>query len=280
MAAFMNRPADQGIPLGRQARYKDTYDPFLLFAIPRKEARKALGIQGALPFSGVDIWNAYELSWLDAFGKPCVAAARITFPCDSGNMIESKSLKLYLNSFNFTRFKSVEKVREVITTDLSQNALADVTVDLVMPGSFAMMIICDPPGTCIDGLDLENEVNTCEYRPDYLKIVPGTAEETLFSNLLRTRCPVTGQPDWATVMIRYKGPAMDHAGLLQYLISLRRHSGFHENCVEIMFMDILHRCRPDHLSVYAGFTRRGGLDINPGRATGEQNFPNIRLARQ
>ena len=268
------------IPLGRQIGHSESYDPSQLFSVPRKEARAALGILDELPFSGVDIWNAYELSWLDGKGKPCVAAGEISFPCTSANIIESKSLKLYLNSFNFTRFESAEKVIKTITKDLSLKASADVKVKFFMPEGFFRMKVSDPSGTCIDTLDLESEINTKELTPGYLKTSPVEVEEELFSNLLRTNCPVTGQPDWASVMIKYRGNAIDHRGLLRYIISLRRHSGFHENCVELIFMDILKLCKPARLSVYARFTRRGGLDINPGRSNHGEIFSNIRLARQ
>jgi 7-cyano-7-deazaguanine reductase len=276
----MQKTIDKAIPLGRQVGHSKTYDPSQLFCVPRKDARKTLGITAPLPFSGVDIWNAYELSWLDGKGKPRVAAGEILFPCTSENIIESKSLKLYLNSFNFTRFESSEKVKETIIRDLSREAVADVSVTLFMPDVFAGLDIKAPRGTCIDAMDIKDEIDTYELTPSYLKIGSGKVEETLFSNLLRTNCPVTGQPDWATVMIHYRGNAMDHQGLLLYIISLRQHEGFHENCVELIFMDILNRCAPDFLSVQARFTRRGGLDINPCRSTSEKRFSNTRLARQ
>ena len=276
----MQKNRDNGIPLGRQVGHSKTYDPSQLFCVPRKDARKTLGLSGPLPFSGVDIWNAYELSWLDGRGKPCVAAGEIFFPSSSENIIESKSLKLYLNSFNFTRFESPEKVKEIIIRDLSREAVADVAVTLLMPEAFAMLDIKMPRGTCIDAMDIKNEIDDYSLTPSYLKTGSGMFEESLFSNLLRTNCPVTGQPDWATVMIHYRGNAIDHEGLLRYIISLRQHEGFHENCVELIFMDILTRCTPDFLSVQARFTRRGGLDINPCRSTGEKRFYNTRLARQ
>lgn len=270
----------KNIPLGRQVGHSETYDPSQLFCVPRKDARKTLGITGVLPFSGVDIWNAYELSWLDKKGKPCVAAAEILFPCTSKNIIESKSLKLYLNSLNFTRFESPEKVKETIIRDLSLGAGADVELNLFMPEAFAALDIKAPRGICLDLIDIKDEIDAYDLNPSCLKVGSGKVEETLFSHLLRTNCPVTGQPDWATVIIHYTGNAIDHEGLLGYIISLRQHEGFHENCVELIFMDILSRCTPDFLSVQARFTRRGGLDINPCRSSREIHFSNTRLARQ
>ncbi|GAB6146825.1 NADPH-dependent 7-cyano-7-deazaguanine reductase QueF [Desulfocicer niacini] len=306
----MQKNTASGIPLGRQVGHSKTYDPSQLFCVPRRDARKNLGITESLPFYGVDIWNAYEVSWLDKNGKPCVAAGEILFPCTSENIIESKSLKLYLNSFNFTRFESPENVQETIIRDLSCQAGAAsgsgrveggysgaasaggtdsvagpggglrVEVNLFMPEAFDMLAIKPPRGTCLDGIEIKDEIDAYELNPSFLKTLPGKVEETLFSNLLRTNCPVTGQPDWATVMIHYRGNIMDHEGLLRYIISLRQHEGFHENCVELIFMDILNQCSPEFLTVQARFTRRGGLDINPCRSTAETHFSNTRFARQ
>ncbi|SMC56455.1 7-cyano-7-deazaguanine reductase [Desulfocicer vacuolatum DSM 3385] len=269
-----------GIPLGRQIAHSETYDPSQLFCVARKDARKTLGINTELPFFGVDIWNAYELSWLDQKGKPCVAMGEIMFSSTGENIIESKSLKLYLNSFNFTRFESTDKVKETIIRDLSGATVGDVAVNIFVPRDFAMLDIKAPRGICIDLIEIKDDIDQYTLDPSYLKTDSAGVEETLFSNLLRTNCPVTGQPDWATVKIDYKGNAMDHEGLLRYIISLRQHQGFHENCVELIFMDILHQCAPDFLSVQARFTRRGGLDINPCRSSHEIPFSNIRLARQ
>jgi len=276
----MQKNKTQGIPLGRQVDPSLTYDPTQLFCVPRKDARKNLGITGDLPFYGVDIWNAYELSWLDKKGKPCVAAGEIVFPCTGKNIIESKSLKLYLNSLNFTRFQSSEKVKQTLIRDLSRAAGGDVAMTLFMPDLFDRQDIKVPRGTCLDNMDVHDEIESYHYDPSCLKTGSGMVEERLFSHLLRTNCPVTGQPDWATVMIHYRGNAMDHLGLLLYLISLRQHQGFHENCVELIFMDVWNRCAPEFLSVQARFTRRGGIDINPCRSSSETAFSNIRLARQ
>ncbi|MBI9087918.1 MAG: NADPH-dependent 7-cyano-7-deazaguanine reductase QueF [Desulfobacterium sp.] len=274
----MNQTLNKNIPLGKSVGHSETYAPSHLFPVPRKESRKALGLVSALPFHGVDIWNAYELSWLTPKGKPCVAMGEFSFPCTSKHIVESKSLKLYLNSLNQTCFDAPETVARTIQKDLSVAAGAQAAVTLLMPEEFAKMQICSPQGDCLDGLDLGMDTYTRE--PGYLTTRSVKAEEQLYSRLLRTNCPVTGQPDWATVMIDYSGNAIDHAGLLRYIVSFRQHTGFHENCVERIFMDIVNRCQPDRLSVNARFTRRGGLDINPQRSTNEKRFPNIRLARQ
>lgn len=274
----MNKTLNKSIPLGRSVCHSETYDPSHLFPVPRKESRKPLGLATALPFHGVDIWNAYELSWLNPKGKPCVALGEISFPCGSEHIVESKSLKLYLNSFNQTCFDAPETVAQTMQKDLSAAAGDPVAVTLLMPEEFARMKICPPQGECLDGLDLE--MDTYKRDPGCLTTRSVKVEETLYSHLLRTNCPVTGQPDWATVIIDYSGKAIDHEGLLRYIVSFRQHTGFHENCVERIFMDLLNRCRPDRLSVNARFTRRGGLDINPCRSTDERGFSNTRLARQ
>ncbi|KAB7766816.1 NADPH-dependent 7-cyano-7-deazaguanine reductase QueF [Xanthomonas maliensis] len=247
--------------LGREVAYPHGYDPALLFPIPRAAGREAIGVQaGALPFVGHDRWHAYELGWLDAHGKPCVATATLQIPADSPALIESKSLKLYLNSLNATRFNSAEAVRERIASDLSARAGADVLVEFGLPP-------IDPvgEGESIDALD----VSIDDYGPpnaDYLSTVgQAMVEEVLTSALLKSNCPVTGQPDWASVTLRYRGAAIDREGLLRYLVSFRDHAEFHEQCVERIFHDVLARCAPQWLVVEARYTRRGGLDINPLR---------------
>lgn len=274
----MEKTQTQNIPLGRHVCHSKTYDPSHLFPVPRKEARKALGLDESLPFSGTDIWNAFELSWLDSRGKPCIAAGEFSFPFNSENIVESKSMKLYLNSFNLTRFESPEKVRKTIDQDLSRAAGSRVGVRLLMPDEFSSMQIFEPPGTSLDSMELD--IDTYLLEPAHLITRSPRVEERLYSNLLRTNCPVTGQPDWATLMIDYSGRKIDHEGLLRYIISFRQHTGFHENCVERIFMDLLTICCPERLTVNARFTRRGGLDINPFRSTEEKNIPNLRLARQ
>ena len=257
----MNTPQDSS--LGREVAYPSQYDAGLLFPIPRAAGRNEIGVASdALPFIGHDRWHAYELSWLDARGKPCVATANFTVPCDSPNLVESKSLKLYLNSLNAERFNSDEAARERIAIDLSARAGADVAVVFGLPE----MSEADA-GESIDAQDIE----ISDYgppNPSYLSSDEGQiVEEVLFSHLLKSNCPVTGQPDWGSVVLAYRGPRIERTGLLRYLVSFREHSGFHEQCVERIFQEVLTHCRPNSLSVEARYTRRGGLDINPWRAT-------------
>jgi 7-cyano-7-deazaguanine reductase len=249
-------------PLGRDTRYPDHYDPALLYPIPRAPARAALGIADALPFIGHDRWQAFELSWLDARGKPCVATATLLVPADSPHLIESKSLKLYLNSLNAARFADAQALRACIEADLSAAAGATVTLTFGLPP-----LDTDTSATSIDALDIAID----RYGPPDATLLQAdpdaVVEETLTSALLKSNCPVTGQPDWADITIAYRGPRIDRAGLLRYLVSFREHAGFHEQCVEQIFVDLLARCAPQRLSVEARYTRRGGLDINPWRAT-------------
>lgn len=258
----MNTPEDS--TLGREVAYPSRYDASLLFPIPRVAGRAEIGIQGSsLPFTGHDRWHAYELSWLDARGKPCVGTATLTVPCVSPNLIESKSLKLYLNSLNAERFNSEAALCQRIANDLSARAGADVKIELGLPP----MARSKQAGKLLDTLDIDID----DYGPpnaDYLVADPVRAtEELLVSHLLKSNCPVTGQPDWASLLVSYRGPRISREGLLRYLVSFRDHSGFHEQCVEHIFQDISARCRPLALSVEARYTRRGGLDINPWRAS-------------
>ncbi|CAN5668894.1 NADPH-dependent 7-cyano-7-deazaguanine reductase QueF [soil metagenome] len=264
---MMQTPADSA--LGRAVAYPRRYDPALLFPIPRAQGRDALGIAaGALPFTGHDRWHAYELGWLDARGKPAVATATFTVPADSPQLVESKSLKLYLNSLNGERFDSAAAVRLRIAEELTLAAGAAVSVEFGLPALDA-----DAPAQSIDGCEIDFD-GYHTPTPDLLACDPDlVTEETLQSALLKSNCPVTGQPDWASVHIAYRGPRIDRAGLLRYLVSYREHAGFHEQCVERMFLDLLARCRPERLSVEARYTRRGGLDINPWRATPGQPPP-------
>jgi 7-cyano-7-deazaguanine reductase len=259
--------------------YKDVYDPTLLQPVPRAPYRREIGIEGALPFTGADLWTAYELSWLDPKGKPRVAMATIVVPVDSPNLIESKSFKLYLNSFNQTPVESLEALREILRKDLGSVCGAPIGVEMLPPGDFPDVQIEEMDGESLD----ETDVELRDYRPDpgHLSTGHSLVEETLVSNLLKTNCPLTGQPDWAGIQICYSGPRIDRAGLLRYIVSLRRHGGFHEHCVESIFMDVLKRCRPETLTVYARYTRRGGLDINPFRTNCGERLPrNVRTARQ
>ncbi len=281
----MNSP-DQS-QLGRVSGYADQYDASLLFPLPRQPKRDEIGVTGAPPFFGADLWTAFELSWLNLRGKPQVALAHITVPCETPNIIESKSFKLYLNSFNNTRFADAAEVQARIRTDISEAAWrgsdrqATVGVKLVLPEMFDREPVQELDGLLLDRLDVE-----CTHytpAPELLHANHGEAPvtETLTSHLLKSNCLVTGQPDWGSVRIQYSGAQIDQAGLLQYLVSFRNHNEFHEQCVERIFMDLWTRCRPIKLSVYARYTRRGGLDINPLRTSHPQALPaNIRTARQ
>jgi len=257
------------IPLGKPTSYTDTYDSSLLFPVPRKEGREDLGLSGELPFSGEDIWNAYEISWLTPSGKPEVATAEIRVPAVSPNLVESKSLKLYLNSLNGTMYQNMADVESVIQNDLSKVAGVTVTVNILGPSHPQKSADVPVQGECIDNLDVS--VSSSDVSANLLSVntVGVNIEETLYTHLFRSLCPITGQPDWATVSIQYAGNRIDQAALLTYLISYRSHNEFHEHCVERIFMDILNRCEPEKLSVYARYTRRGGIDINPYRS----NFP-------
>ncbi|HST46108.1 MAG TPA: NADPH-dependent 7-cyano-7-deazaguanine reductase QueF [Luteimonas sp.] len=261
----MSIPATpQHSALGRQVDHPRHYDPSCLFPIPRNAGRTDLGIDtGPLPFIGIDRWHAYELSWLQPRGLPAVATATLGVPADTPCLVESKSLKLYLNSFNATRFESADAVCACIARDLSSLLGGAVDVVLGLPA----IATGEAAGSIdLDALDIDCDA-TRQPDPDLLTSSGPTVAETLHSALLKSNCPVTGQPDWATVRIAYRGPRIDHAGLLRYLVSFRDHAEFHEHCVERMFVDLQSRCRPSWLSVEARYTRRGGLDINPWRAT-------------
>ncbi len=270
-------------PLGKNSENPNQYSPDLLFPISRDENRAKLGIQSqSLPFFGVDIWNAYELSWLNAKGKPQLAIATFMVPANSPNIIESKSWKLYLNSLNNHRFHSNDALIDTLKKDLSKAAGATVTVQLHSPESQSASGMKELPGKLLDRLDLE--INPSQKpTSDLLSSDPslGLVEETLVTHLLRSNCPVTGQPDWASVQINYVGPTINEEGLLRYLIAFREHQEFHEHCVEKIFVDIKNKCRPSKLSVYARYTRRGGIDINPFRADYNAEWPdNKRHSRQ
>lgn len=272
------------IPLGQASQYPDQYDPSLLFPIPRSENRAKLGIEAnqALPFVGVDIWNAYELSWLNQRGKPQIALAEFQVPADSPNMIESKSFKLYLNSLNSARFESEDAVRERIITDLSAVAGSKVSTRIHPTEMVAKKGMQEMTGVLIDRLDIEIDPNL-PADPGLLGVNDsfGPIEQCLVSHLLKSNCPVTGQPDWASVQIRYQGRPILEEGLLRYLIGFRQLGEFHEHCVETIFSDIKRQCKPEKLSVYARYTRRGGLDINPFRTDHNAPWPdNTRHARQ
>ncbi|WP_329003938.1 NADPH-dependent 7-cyano-7-deazaguanine reductase QueF [Pseudomonas aeruginosa] len=276
----MQHPAEHS-PLGKTSEYVSSYTPSLLFPISRTAKWAELGLSAeTLPYRGVDIWNCYELSWLAPAGKPVVAIGEFSIPADSPNIIESKSFKLYLNSLNQSAFDSREALRTVLEKDLSAAAGAPVGVRLRSLDEVAEEGIGRLPGRCIDELDIA--VDGYEQpRPELLRCDAGRiVEEQLYSHLLKSNCPVTGQPDWGTLVVDYQGPALDPASLLAYLVSFRQHQDFHEQCVERIFLDLQRLLQPQALSVYARYVRRGGLDINPYRSLAEVAPDNRRLVRQ
>lgn len=253
----------------------------VLCSIPRAEGRSRLGITEAVPFSGEDIWNAYELSWLDSNGKPMVATGEFRIPADSPNIVESKSLKLYLNALNDVRHDSMESSRRAIADDLGRACGAVAQVRLRSPDPVKPLGQGEPSARCIDSARLKSPCY--ELDPELLLHSAdrrSPVAETLYSNLLKTNCPITGQPDWATVLIRYRGAKIRPKTLLAYLVSYRNHAEFHEQCVERIFMDLQRYCQPKALTVYARYLRRGGLDINPFRSNFESRPPNVRVPRQ
>lgn len=263
-------PGDvQESPLGRPVAYRNRYAPELLFPIRRQVKRDELGIaEAALPFVGWDLWNAYELSWLSPGGKPVVALGEIRVPADSPCLIESKSLKLYFNSFNQSVFESLEAVVGTVREDLARATGAPVEVRFTRLGEgWRVERGGGPPGGAILLDDLEVTIPGYDLDPSSLKADGAPREECLYSHLLKSNCLVTGQPDWGSVMLRYRGPAIDRPGLLAYIVSFREHNEFHEQCVERIFCDVWRRCQPEYLAVAARYTRRGGLDINPFRAS-------------
>lgn len=264
-------------PLGQKSEYKDEYDPSLLFSIARDESWKALGLErDAVSFYGVDIWNGYEISWLNKKGKPIVLMAEFHIPASSPYLIESKSFKLYLNSFNQSQFESKEEVLTLMSKDLSNAAGAGVNIVFhTLDTEFEKA----PQAHCIDDLDIE--INT--YQPDasLLKTTGENHSGWVKSHLLKSNCPVTGQPDWGSLYIYYEGKEIEEASLLAYIVSLRQHEGFHEQCVEQVFHDISQHCQPEKLTVYARYVRRGGLDINPFRSSDSHaKAVNFALSRQ
>jgi len=273
--------APDDLSLGKQVVYEFEYNPGLLQGVPRSLSRDTLDLaNSSLPFDGIDTWTGYELSWLNLKGKPNVAILECHVPITSENLIESKSFKLYLNSFNQTKFASAEDVRQVLQADLSACAGETVEVKLILPEQFTSLQFKEFEGTLLDSLDVEIE----QYSPNtqFLALAKSGAEvkETLISHLLKSNCLITSQPDWASIQIRYEGKAIEHEGLLKYLISFRQHNEFHEQCVERIYNDIMQHCQPDKLTVCARYTRRGGLDINPFRSNYEAPYANHRQARQ
>jgi 7-cyano-7-deazaguanine reductase len=276
---YAGASALQGLSLGQQSAYISQYAPELLQPVPRSLNRDDLGLGETLPFQGCDVWTLYELSWLNAKGKPMVALGEVAVPATSPNLIESKSFKLYLNSFNQTRCDSLAAVQALLVKDLSTCARSGVSVTL-FPLDQAPHQIAALPGECIDEQDIE--IDGYEFDQTLLQGAAGTdiVEETLHSHLLKSNCLVTRQPDWGSLVIHYRGPRLDREKLLRYLISFRQHNEFHEQCIERIFIDLNHFCGPSQLTVYARYTRRGGLDINPFRSDWERVPANLRLIRQ
>lgn len=267
--------------LGKKTEYDSQYNPEKLFPIPRQSKRDEIGIQNELPFFGFDLWNHYEVSWLNEKGKPVVALAEISYGCESPCIIESKSMKLYFNSLNNTQFKDADTVADIVKKDIEERVGSETSVRIIpLHHLNDDKIFAGFHGVCLDELDIECSSYTVEQA--FLKTEDIVVEETLYSNLLKSNCLVTNQPDWGSVQISYKGSQINREGLLRYLVSFRNHNEFHEQCIERIFMDIMRHCHPEELSVYGRYTRRGGLDINPYRSTKNnlENIENIRLLRQ
>lgn len=281
MSSYENHQALSGLTLGKTTDYRDVYDASLLQGVPRSLNRDPLGLHAdSLPFHGADIWTLYELSWLNAKGLPQVAVGHVELSDKTVNLVESKSFKLYLNSFNQTRFANWEAVQETLERDLSACAQGKVTVALYRLDEVEGQPIAHFHGSCIDNQDIE--IDSYQFNADYLDGAAGqkVVQETLVSHLLKSNCLITHQPDWGSVQIQYHGPQIDREKLLRYLVSFRHHNEFHEQCVERIFNDILRFCAPESLSVYARYTRRGGLDINPWRSNTDFVPAIGRLVRQ
>lgn len=267
------------LPLGKTTSYPDRYAPDVLCRIERADNRGRIGLGAALPFSGVDIWNAWELTWLGPGDQPQTAAAEIRIPAESPGIVESKSMKLYLGSFAMSGYPSADSVREVIAADLGACVGADVTVRVEPLHTAGARGVQQLPGESLDRMDVP--CSAWEVDAGLLAAEPGdVVSEELHTDALRSLCPVTGQPDLGSVLIRYRGPRIDRAALLRYVVSYRCHQDFHENCVERMFIDIAERCAPQALTVHARYQRRGGIDINPFRSNFEDDADNLRLWRQ
>lgn len=252
-------------PLGKASQYPTHYDPGLLYGIPRWASRSLLDIDKKIALHGFDIWRAYELSWLNEHGKPEAAMGELYIDARSENLVESKSLKLYLNSLNNEGFSSARAFAERIAGDLKEVTRSEVKIRLRGLGESPLSRIQVPPGKCIDNLDIT--VDALQPDPDLLKTRESSAEHcALYSNLFRSNCPITGQPDWATVMVQYSGPTIEERSLLAYLCSFRQHAGYHEECAEMIYRDLMFKCQPTKLIVGMNYTRRGGLDINPFRS--------------
>lgn len=283
MSTYTNAKALSKLTLGKVTSYCSQYTPELLQAVPRSLNRDSLGLTtNNLPFKGEDVWYGYELSWLNDKGKPVVAVAEFSFPCTSPNIVESKSFKLYLNSFNQTTFSSWQSVESALTKDLSATAGATAVVKLFPVNNCPALALPGDTALCIDELDIE--VNDYQLAPEILQAInqvqADVVTEYLVCHLLKSNCLITNQPDWASVYIEYSGKQICHETLLKYLISFRQHNEFHEQCVERIFCDLKRFCEIEHLTVFARYTRRGGLDINPFRSTTKTKAPKLRTLRQ
>ena len=281
MSHYNNASELDKLTLGKTTKYISHYEPSLLQGVPRHLNRKELDLTDEnLPFQGTDVWYGYELSWLNNKGKPVVAVAEFSFPCTSPNIVESKSFKLYLNSFNQTKFNDILDVQKTLSHDLSETCGAQATVKLFNVDDCPSLNINHLKATNLDELDIE--INNYQLQPQLLSLDRNqqTVNESLVSHLLKSNCLITNQPDWASIYIRYSGKKIDHKALLKYIISFRQHNEFHEQCVERIFCDIKSHCQPEKLTVYARYTRRGGLDINPFRSSENDAAPFARTLRQ
>ncbi len=267
--------------LGKSVSYPEHFDASLIVGIPRQQKRAEIELSNQhLPFQGEDIWNAYELSWLNQKGKPMVAIGEFRFPCETPNLVESKSFKLYLNSYNQARFETILSVKNQLINDLSRVSGGSVLVDLIALDEIQTQSFGHLEGDTIDDLDVH--IDSYHYQPELLLNITSSevVSEALNSHLLKSNCLITGQPDWGSIEISYSGKKINREALLKYLISFRQHNEFHEQCVERIWVDIMKFCQPEKLSVYARYTRRGGLDINPFRSNFEKKKENPRLSRQ
>lgn len=269
------------LKLGQKTDYANEYDRTLLQAVPRALNRDDLGITQKQPFTiGADIWTAYEISWLNEKGVPQVAIADIYLDHQSQNLIESKSFKLYLNSFNQSKFSDFNQVAHIMQQDLAECAQGEVKVRLNSLAFYRSQKIDTLQGECIDEQDIE--ITDYQFNTGWLEncVSDEIVEEYLVSHLLKSNCLITNQPDWGSLQIHYVGKKIDREKLLRYVVSFRQHNEFHEQCVERIFCDLMHYAKPQKLTVYARYTRRGGLDINPFRSNFEDLPENLRLARQ